>query len=209
MSQEIGILGAGGQADEVVSYLVDFDIMFHALSESHIDKDNQKQIDITTPSEYQSTLPVVAAVGAPAIRKMMVGQWPGEKFVTVRAATSYVDVSANIGDGTIIAPQAVITTNVEIGRHSIVNIAASISHNCKLGDFVTISPGAHIAGNVELGNGVFVGIGATISNDVKIAAGSVIGAGAVVVRDVAEENSVLVGSPAKLIKHNEGWLRAI
>ena len=209
MSEKIGILGAGGQADEIESYLNNLEVDFYALSEQYLDKDNQRQINITTPTEYQRMLPVVAAVGAPAIRKVMVDQWPGEEYAVVISDMSYVDQSAEIGDGSVIAPRAVITTNVKIGEHCIINVAASVSHDCKLGDFVTVSPGAHIAGHVELGDGVFVGIGAIISNDIKIAPGVVIGAGAVVIRDVEEENSVLVGTPAKVIKRNEGWMRAI
>lgn len=209
MSEKIGILGAGGQADETESYLTDSEVDFYALSEQYVDRENERQINIVSPTDYQRMLPVVAAIGAPAIRKALVEQWPGEKYATVRADMSYVDKSAEIGAGSIIAPRSVITTNVKIGEHCIVNVAATVSHDCKIGDFVTISPGAHIAGHVELGDGVFVGIGAIISNNIKIAPGVVIGAGAVVIRDVEEENSVLVGTPAKVIKHNGGWLRAV
>jgi len=196
----------GGQADEAESYLVNSEVDFFALSEKYIQEDKPQQINIVNPSEYQKTLSVVAAIGSPAVRKSMVQQWPGERYFTIRASMSYIDKSAKIGDGSIIAPYAVITTNVEIGQHCIVNITASISHNSTLGNYVTVSPGARIAGNVKLGDGVFVGIGAVISNGLKIASGSVIGAGAVVVKDVLEENSVLVGIPAKVIKHSDGWL---
>ncbi len=207
--EKIGILGAGGQADEAESYLNDVSVDFYALNDDFRDKNNHQQINIANPDEFQRMLPVVAAIGAPALRKQMVEEWPGEAYATIRADTSYIDKTAIIGEGTIIAPRAVITTNVEMGRHCIINVAASISHDCIIGDFVTISPGAHIAGNVELGDGVFVGIGAIISNDIRIPAGCVIGAGAVVIRSVEEENSILVGSPAKVIKYNEGWLREI
>lgn len=207
--ESIGIIGKGGQADEAESFLKDSKVEFYALNEEYIDKENAKQINIVNPDEYQRMLPVVAAIGAPAVRKRMIEQWPGEKFATIVAEYAYVDESSVIGEGSIIAPRAVITTNVEIGKHAIINIAASVSHNCKIGDYVTISPGAHIAGNVELGDGVFIGIGAIVSNNIKIASGVVVGAGAVVVRDIEQSNSVVVGSPAKTIRVNEGWLNEI
>lgn len=206
---KIGLIGSGGQADEAESFLIDKAVSFRALSEEYLDPNDPSKINILSPSDYQRALPVVAAIGAPAVRKKMVEAWPGDRFDSIRAELSYIDKSAKIGEGSIIAPRAVITTNVEIGRHAIINVAASISHNCRLGDYVTVSPGAHIAGNVELGDGVFVGIGAIISNNVKIASGVVIGAGAVVLQDIDIENSVVVGSPARIIKQNEGWLSEI
>jgi sugar O-acyltransferase (sialic acid O-acetyltransferase NeuD family) len=207
--EKIGIIGNGGQADEAESYLIDKEVQFNALSKQYINTNERRQIDVLNPEEYEKALPVVAAIGAPAIRRKMVEAWPGETFTTIKAELSYIDKSARIDEGSIIAPRAVITTNVEIGKHSIVNVAASISHNCKLGDYVTVGPGAHIAGNVELGNGVFVGIGAIISNNIKIADGCVIGAGAVVIADSLIENSVLIGTPAKVIRQNEGWLNEV
>lgn len=207
--KKIGILGAGGQADEAMSYLMNTDVEFRALTDEYIDPADEHQINIISPTEYQRTLEVVAAIGAPAVRRAMVEKWPGEQYATIQAETSYIDQSARIGEGVIISPRAVITTNVEIGDHTIINVAATISHDCRIGQYVTVSPGAHIAGNVELGDGVFVGIGAVISNGIKVAAGSVIGAGAVVVKDILEENSVAVGTPAKVIKTNEGWLERV
>lgn len=207
--RKVGIIGAGGQADEAISYLKNTDIEFQALTEDYINPDNSRQINILTPTEYQKALEVITAIGAPAVRRAMVEKWPGAEFMTIQAETSYVDQSAKIGKDVIISPRAVITTNVEVGDHTIINVAATISHNCKLGEYVTVSPGAHIAGNVELGDGVFVGIGAIVSNGIKVANGSVIGAGAVVIKNILEENSVVVGTPAKIIRVNEGWLERV
>lgn len=207
--EKIGILGKGGQADEAESYLKDSEVEFNAISSEYFDSSNARQVDILQPSEYQEALPVVAAIGAPAIRRKMVEEWKGERFKTIVAELSYIDKTVTIGEGGIIAPRAVITTNVEIGSHAIINVAASISHNSKLGDFVTVSPGAHIGGNVEIGNGAFIGIGAIITNNVIIAEGCVVGAGAVVINSIETPNSVVVGTPAKTIRINEDWLREV
>lgn len=208
MSGQFGILGAGGQADEAESY-TDDEVLFKAIDERYINRQDSHQIVITSPSDQQKEAPIVAAVGAPKLRKLMIETWPGNIYTTILSKTAYIDQTARIGMGCIVAPGAVITTNVFIGVHSIINVSASVSHNTKLGDYVTISPGARVAGNVELGDGVFVGIGATISNGVKIAAGCVVGAGAVVINDVIDENSVVVGVPGRVIKQNDGWLNAI
>ncbi len=209
--KEIGIIGNGGQANEAESYLKSDEttVLFRALNKEYRDESDPSQIDIMNPVDYQKITPVVAAIGAPALRKKMVESWPGEKFVTIIADTSFIDRSTKVGEGSIIAPRAVITTDVEIGKHSIVNVASSISHNCRLGDYSTISPGAHIGGNVDIGDGAFIGIGVIISNNLKIASGVVVGAGAVVIEDLAQENGVYVGVPAKLVGQNESWLSEV
>ena len=116
-----------------------------------------------------------------------------------------------IGEGGIIAPNVVVTTEVQIGRHVLVNIATSIQHNSVLGDFCTIGPGVRIGGHVSLGDGVLVGIGAIISNNVTVASGVVIAAGAVVPphTNLDTENGVYVGVPTRLIKTNKEWLNEI
>ena len=207
---EVGILGAGGQAREVKQYLGDQDIQpaFFAVNAEYVG-DAPERIDILSPSDFEAVTPVIAAIGAPEVRRQLVEEWKGGEFYTVRANESYIGESVIIGKGSIIAPQAVLTANIEVGSHVIVNVGATISHDCTIGNFVTIGPGAHVAGNVELGDGVFVGIGASISNGVKVAEGSVIGAGAVVIKDVVEKNSVVVGVPASTIRVNEGWLSEV
>jgi len=207
MNEKVGLLGSGGQSAETESYLGSDTVKFRAIDKAYISRSND--IDIVNPTEDERIIPVVAAVGAPALRRELVEKWPGKNFTKVISKEAYIGKDTLIGDGTTIAPKVVITTAVKIGRHVIINIAATLSHGVELGDYVTISPGAHIAGDVTIGDGVFVGIGAIVSNGVEIAEGSVIGAGAVVINDILDNNSVVVGIPAKVIKLNEDWLRNV
>ncbi len=205
----VGLLGAGGQAREVASYLPPGTEMFWAVSSDYLDTASQDMIDICAPSPADRDAAVIAAVGAPALRQKMVTTWPGEHFATVVSAAAHVDPSCRIGAGTVIAPGAVITVDVVVGEHCLVNIGATLSHDVQIASFVTIGPGAHIAGRVRLGDGVFVGIGANISNDVSIAPGVVVGAGATVLSDVTTPNAVVAGVPASVVKVRNGWLDAI
>lgn len=209
--EKIGILGYGGQAREAHGYArsTNKEVEFFAVNAEYLEEGDTKRIDIVTPDEYQRILPVVAAIGAPAVRKEMVDQWSGDRFDIIKSNDAYLDDTSTIGEGSIISPRAVITANSEIGKHVIVNVAATISHDCKIGDYVTVSPGAHIAGNVSIGEGAFIGIGATITNNIKIAPGVVVGAGSVVLKDIEQENAVVVGSPARVLRINEGWLREV
>lgn len=207
MNTVIGLLGSGGQADEITSYLEDVEVGFRAVDSEYLDPSDHDLIDIR--SKEQTRLPVVVAVGAPALKKKMVDTWPGTTYFSLVSERAYVDDGTRVGEGAVVAPGATVTTNVAIGKHALINIGVTVSHDCKIGDFVTISPGVHIAGKVTIGDGVFIGIGASVSNGVTIASGSVIGAGAVVLEDVTEENSIVVGVPAKTVKRNEGWLSEI
>lgn len=210
-NERIGILGNGGQADEAESFLDNKkSVEFRAVDKQYIDQENSNDlIDIESPEDHHRELPVIAAIGAPAIRKFMIEKWPGERYESIISEHAVVDKSVKVGEGCMIAPRAVVTTNVEIGNHSLINVAASIQHNSVIGEFVTIGPGSHIAGNVVIGDGVFIGMGANVSNNIRIASGVVIGAGAVVIRNIEEENSIYVGVPAKKIGMNEDWLSEI
>jgi len=204
--RRIGILGAGGQADELESFLdKNTHAAFRAVTSEYV---KEGLADIENPGDLKD-LPVISAAGSPRLRKSLVEKWPGRDFVTVIAGDSSVADSVTIGEGCLVAPGAVVTTSVNIGEHSIINVGATVSHDCRLGAYTTVSPGAHVAGRVQLGDGVFVGIGAVIKNGLKIAPGVVIGAGAVVLKDITEENAVYAGVPAEKIGQNEGWLEEV
>lgn len=201
----IGILGNGRHAAEVASYS-QHAVVFTAVQKQYISAD---MIDIESPTAEQANIPVVAAVGAPGLRKMLVELWPGNMYATAVSGAAYIDASAAIDEGSQVAPFAVIMPQVVIGKHCIINVHASISHDCRLGDYTTVSPGVHMGGNVVTGAGVFIGIGATIKDGISIAEGAVIGAGAVLIHDATESNGVYVGNPARIIKTNKDWLHVI
>ncbi|MCV7442348.1 hypothetical protein H7K33_08935 [Mycobacterium paraense] len=209
MPGRVVLLGAGAQAREAASYLPTGTEVLWAVTRDYLDVGAGDQIDIHSPSPADREAGVLAAVGAPALRRDLVAAWPGDRFVTVVSPAAYVDSSCTIGAGSVIAPGAVLTVDVVVGEHCQVNIGATLSHDVTLSSFVTIGPGAHVAGGVRLGDGVVVGVGASISNDLTIASGVVVGAGATVLADVPIPNAVVVGVPATVLKVRDGWLDAL
>lgn len=205
----LGLLGAGGQAREIVSYLSADAATFSAVSHRYLDSGDSTMVDVAAPPSDRREAWVIGAVGAPALRRELVDAWPGSLYATLVLGSAHVHPSCNLGAGTLIAPSAVLTVDVTVGDHCHVNVGATLSHDVTLGRYTTIGPGAHLAGGVRLGDGVFVGIGASIANRVSIANGVVVGAGAVVIADVTTANAVVAGVPARVVAIRDGWLDAI
>ena len=74
----------------------------------------------------------------------------GAKPLSIRASTA-LDLCTNVmGDGAIICPFAMLTSNVELGRYVHLNIYAYVAHDCRIGDFVTFAPAVKCNGNVHI-----------------------------------------------------------
>ena len=141
----------------------------------------------------------VIGIGDGNVRKKIITKYTGGSWSTILHPLSWIDMSATIGQGTVVFAGAIIQPDVIIGQHCIVNTAATIDHDGILHDFVHISPGVNIAGNVTVGKGTWIGIGSQIIQGVSIGKGSVIGAGATVINDIPA-NVLAVGTPARVIK---------
>lgn len=207
MSERIGLVGSGGQADEAEACF-DGHVDFRAVSARYV---TDGLVDVANPTKEQGHTAVVAAVGAPGLRRQMIEEWPGSEYGTIIALSADIDKSATIGRGSIVSKNAVITTDVKIGEHVIINVAASVQHGSTIGDYSTVGPGVRIGGGVHIGKGVFIGIGAIIANGASIADGVVIGAGAVVLprASLDAESGVYIGAPVTLKRTNKDWLYEI
>lgn len=181
------IIGKGGFGKEVRAYLQKIG---HAVFE------------MATTEDYTPDAPVfghILAIGDPDGRKRALGKMPFHlTYPRILLSEQYGPFVA--GDGTIVCPSVLLTTDIALGRFVIVNIGATIGHDCEIGDFVTISPGANLSGNVKIGDLCHIGSGAVIREGITICDGVTVGAGAVVVKDIAEPGTYL-GVPAKKQTH--------
>lgn len=107
-----------------------------------------------------------------------------------------------IGEGTCILSNAVITVDVKIGKGSLINKAAIVSHDAQVGEYCEISPGAKLLGRSKVGNYTEIGAGAIILPGITIGDNCKVGAGAVVTHNFPS-NSIIAGVPAKLLRRNE------
>lgn len=120
----------------------------------------------------------------------------GLDFFSARAAERVEMDDVEIGEGALLSPYTVLTSNIRIGRHFHQNLYSYVEHDCVIGDFVTFAPAVRCNGNVTIGDGAYVGSNAVIRQGLTIGAGATIGMGAVVTKDVPA-GETWAGNPAR------------
>jgi len=103
-----------------------------------------------------------------------------------------------IGEGTVICPRVVITTNSKVCEHVHINAFSSVGHDSLIGSFCTLSGHVDICGNVTLDQGVFFGSHATVIPRARVGEFARVGAGSMVLRAV-RPNTTVIGVPARTI----------
>jgi sugar O-acyltransferase (sialic acid O-acetyltransferase NeuD family) len=142
---------------------------------------------------------LVLAVGDPTAREALVRALaplgPTWASALVHPLAS-IGSDVALGDGTVVAAGARITTNVRVGCHVQVNVNAVISHDCTVADHATLSPGVLVNGAASIGAGALLGTGAVVTPGRTVGEWAVVGAGAVVVSDVPA-GVTAIGVPAR------------
>ena len=151
-------------------------------------------------SEFGPVRFITAAGDNTARRKLAAtAEEAGLEPFSLRHFGSLVGPECEVGAGSCLAPNTVLTRAVSLGRHCIVNVGTTISHDCVIGDFVNLNPGVTVCGDVEIGEDCYIGAGATIIDKVSIGVNTVVGAGAVVI-DTLPSGVLAVGVPARVVR---------
>ncbi|MGH7824310.1 MAG: acetyltransferase [Candidatus Binatia bacterium] len=122
------------------------------------------------------------------------------RFATIIHPCANVSRYAEIGPGSVILQNCVITSNARIGRHVLVLFGSQISHDCIVEDYAVIAPNAVLSGGVRIGEGSYIGANASIIQNRNVGPWSCVGMAAAVFSDVPP-NSTVVGNPARLLRH--------
>lgn len=142
----------------------------------------------------------VIAIGNATIRRSKVESFPKAEWLRVVHASSWVDITVDVGPGSVVCAGAVVQPDAVLGMHCIVNTGATIDHDCRIGAYAHVCPGAHLGGNVHVGSGAWIGIGSQVIQGIGIGANATVGAGSTVLCDVPD-NAVVVGSPARIVRY--------
>jgi sugar O-acyltransferase (sialic acid O-acetyltransferase NeuD family) len=130
---------------------------------------------------------IAPALGDNRARAAMAGAVlaSGRRLATVVHPAAVIASGVKIGDGTYVAPLAVLHSDAVVGRACIVNTGAVVEHDCRLEDWVHVSPRAALGGNVCVREGAHVGLGAILLPGLELGPWATLGAGAVMVRSLS------------------------
>jgi sugar O-acyltransferase (sialic acid O-acetyltransferase NeuD family) len=142
----------------------------------------------------------ICAIAKPQDRKRVVEKMlaRGAEFISMIHPTAIVAENAALGQGIIVCPNVVISTDSVIGDFVNINIATSIGHDVVLGAYSTLSSHCDITGGASTEECAFLGSHAVVLPKVKVGSHAVVGAGSVAMRAV-KAGSTVFGVPAKKI----------
>ena len=155
-------------------------------------------------TEQKSDIEFVIANGEPSTRRIIYDQLTGEGFTLTNLIdpTAIISPTAEIGEGSIIAPFSSVSSNVVLGKNVLIQSYIRVGHDIHIGKHSVISSNCAIGGGTEMGEEVFIGMGAVVKEELKIGDGAVLGMGGVLFKDLAA-GMTAVGNPARMTKGNE------
>ena len=200
---KLGIIGAGGLANEVASTIDEINLRANKMVYEYT-----FFVDDAYMEFYPHALPIskfiakeyfaVVAVDDTHLRKYFVNKLPkSTRFETIIHPTAVIGNNVKLGKGSIVQQFASITAESTIGKHCILNIYSYIAHDCVVGDFVTLSPQSGINGNCIIGDHVYCGANSNIREATIIKDNITIGLNAGVIKDLLKEGTYL-GTPAEI-----------
>ena len=213
--RELIIYGSGGHAREIAALVNELNAVTPTWSFlGFLDDDAQKHGIRIGDGEVlgghawwqrHTSVAVSIAIGGSVARRRVATMLPGAAFATLVHPSAIVGPRVNIGAGSMVCANTVITCDVTIGSHVIINVGATVAHDAALDDFATLAPRVGLAGGTRIGEGTDMGIGSVTIQNVAVGPWSIVGAGATVARDLPA-NVTAVGVPARVIKTREpGW----
>ncbi|UZK68736.1 acetyltransferase [Sphingomonas sp. S1-29] len=202
----IGVYGASGFGKEVLPLVRaqygDDQTNITFIDDGMADGDHIFSFDSFAALPYDEKL-VTIAIADSKVREKIALRCADAGFgvADVKAPNFVMLDDVEIGEGSILASFAHLTSKIRIGRYFHANFYSYVAHDCVIGDFVTFAPSVRCNGNVHIEDHAYIGAGAilrqgTPQKPLRIGRGAFIGMGAVVTKDVAAGDTV-IGNPAR------------
>lgn len=205
------IFGSGGFSKEILQLALDLDINIKAFVGEIAGSIDSYEILNETNFNPRNKFNAYIGIGSPQVRKKIVEnlfckfgeliQFPNLIHPSAQIMglkNNKLFNSIQLGYGSIITPNCVITSHIKIGNFCQFNLNTTIGHDTIIGDYFTTAPGVHISGNNKIGNNVYFGTNSCTKEKINVTDEVVVGAGATVVSDI-KDSGVYVGTPAKKI----------
>jgi sugar O-acyltransferase (sialic acid O-acetyltransferase NeuD family) len=196
----LAIYGYGGHAREVAAQIL-YDIVDHINITFFVDDKYANEFTKPISTFNPDTHLMMVAVADSNDRYDMVKRLPEKTkyFTFIHSTTMILDKNIEIGEGSFIGAQSILTTNIKIGKHAILNRGNHIGHDCMIGDYFSIMPNAVVGGNVTIKDKVYIGSCSNVKEKINICDSVIIGMNAAVVKNIVNPGTY-VGVPAKQIK---------
>jgi len=196
---ELAIYGYGGHAREVAAQILTstqyVNITFFV--------DDEYANDVAKPiSSFEwYKYHMIVAVGDSKQRFDIVQKLPKETiyYTFIHPTALIMDKNIEIGEGSFIGANSILTTNIKIGKHTILNRGNQIGHDTEIGNYFSAMPGAIVSGNVKIYDCVYLGTNSSVKEKISIHSLSIIGMNSCVIKNI-ENSGTYVGVPAKQIK---------
>jgi sugar O-acyltransferase (sialic acid O-acetyltransferase NeuD family) len=120
----------------------------------------------------------------------------GTEFATFVHESVIMNDDVEIGLGSVICPNAVLSCNATLGEFVSINLSTTIGHDARVGSYCSLMAHVDITGNVQLGERVYVGSNASVLPGIRVGDRAIIGAGSAVIRRVSP-GSTVTGVPAQ------------
>ena len=191
---KLALFGYGGHAREVACQ-IDQKVTFFV--DDQYANDVAKPISKFNPQKYA----MMVAVADSKDRFDIVKRLPKETqyFTFIHPSVQIMGDNIEMGEGSFIGANSILTTNIKLGKHTLLNRGNHIGHDCIIGDYFSAMPGAIISGNVVIGGKVYVGSNSSIKEKTTVSSNITIGSNATAVKDITEPG-IYVGIPAQKLK---------
>lgn len=198
------LYGAGGHAKVILDGLKEKQIKCHGVFDDYANAlyfyQNYKILGNYRP-EVEPKAPLLMAVGDNYSRKYLRGRVK-HAFGQLVRDSAHISPTAELGEGAVVLPRAVVGASARAGRHAVVNTGAILEHDAELGAYAHLAPGAVVCGHAKIGEGTLIGPGAVVEKEIVVGRWCVVAAGAVVAGPLPDF-SVAMGVPARVVRQAE------
>jgi sugar O-acyltransferase (sialic acid O-acetyltransferase NeuD family) len=188
----VDALDAGSTTYELLGFLDDGEVRHDLLARIGVPLLGHTGVLERLDADY------VIGIGAADARRRidaLARAW-GRRAAVLRHPAASLGRDIELGDGSIIAAGARLTTHISLGRHAHINLNCTVGHDSVIDDYATLFGGVVVGGGCVIGAGATVGSGAVILPGVRVGEDAMVGAGAIVVRDVTP-GSIVVAPAAR------------
>jgi sugar O-acyltransferase (sialic acid O-acetyltransferase NeuD family) len=210
MTAQLILLAASGLAREVLAVLEgqsSYKVRGILDDEASLHGTALGGVDVLGPldmiSEYDDDQVLICAgrgmTRAAIDRRMTRLGIPDDRFATVTDSSVRVPSSCQVGPGSLLLRNVVLTANVKIGRHVVCMPNVTLTHDDQLDDFVTVCAGVAVGGSVCVGREAYLGMNSSVREDLTIGQRAILGMGACLTRDLPPAET-WAGVPARRLR---------